>query len=69
MRDSCGRGLSGDVRWGRALCQGIPYLVFRSPAQQFPLLVRAGQGVAAAVAPHVECSIHWVGEIGRLKKK
>lgn len=65
-KDSCGRGLSGDVRQGGALCQGIPYLVLRSPAQQFSLLVRAGQGVAAAMAPHVECGIHWVGEVGRL---
>lgn len=60
------QGLSGDVRWGRALCQGIPYLIFRSPAQQFSLLVRAGQGVAAAMTPHVERGIHWVGEVGRL---
>lgn len=59
-------GLSGDVRWGRALCQGIPYLVLRSLAQEFSLLIRAGQGVAAAMAPHVERGIHWVGEVGRL---
>lgn len=52
--------------WGGALCQGIPHLVLRSPAQQFSLLVRAGQGVAAAMAPHVECGVHWVGEVGRL---
>lgn len=63
------QGLSGDIRWGRALCQGIPYLIFRSPAQQFSLLIRAGQGVAAAMTPHVERGIHWVGEVGRLQKK
>lgn len=68
-RLSCGRGLSGDVGRGGALCQGIPYLVFRSSAQQFSLLVRAGQGVAATVAPHVERGIHWVGEVGRLRKR
>lgn len=63
-----GRGFLGMSVGGRALCQGIPYLVLRSPAQEFSLLVRAGQGVAAAMAPHVECGIYWVGEVGRLQK-
>lgn len=67
MKDSAGRGFSGDVHWGqRVLCQGVPYLVLRSPAQEFSLLIRAGQRVAAAVTPHVERGIHRVGEVGRL---
>lgn len=60
-------GFLGEVRRGRALCQGVPYLILRAPAQEFSLLVRAGQGVATAVAPHVECGIHGVGEVGGLQ--
>lgn len=67
MKDFSGRGSLGEVRWSRALCQGVPYLILRATAQEFSLLVRAGQGVAAAVAPHVECSIHRVGEVGGLQ--
>lgn len=51
----------------RALCQGVPYLVLRTPAQEFSLLIRAGQGVAAAVTTHVECGVHRVGEVGGLQ--
>lgn len=59
------RGLIGRILWqgsgdalgksegGRTLCQGVPYLVLRTPAQEFSLLIRAGQGVTAAVATHV----------------
>lgn len=66
MKDFSGRGSLGEVQWSRILCQGVPYLVLRATAQEFSLLVRAGQGVTAAVAPHVECSIHGVGEVGGL---
>lgn len=61
-----GRRLSGEVRLRRTLCQGVPYLVLRAPAQEFSLLVRAGQGVAATVTTHVECGVHGVGEVGGL---
>ena len=64
-----GRRLSGEVRWWRTLCQGVPYLVLGAPAQEFSLLVRAGQGVAAAVAPHVQCGVHGVREVGGLQAR
>lgn len=60
-------GSLGEVRWGRALCQRVPYLVLRAPAQEFSFLIRAGQGVAAAVTTHVECGVHGVGEVGGLQ--
>lgn len=52
---------------GRALCQRVSYLVLRAPAQEFSFLIRAGQGVAAAVTTHVECGVHRVGEVGGLQ--
>lgn len=61
-----GRRLSGGSPMGRALCQRVPYLVLRAPAQEFSFLIRAGQGVAAAVTTHVECGVHGVGEVGGL---
>lgn len=66
LEDSCLAGAFWGRPLGRALCQGVPCLVLRSPAQEFSLLVRAGQGVAAAMAPHVERGVHGVGEVGRL---
>lgn len=62
-----GRRLSGVSPVVGTLCQGVPYLVLRAPAQEFSLLVRAGQGVAAAVTTHVECGVHGVGEVGGLQ--
>lgn len=62
-----GRRLSGVSPVVRALCQGVPYLVLGAPAQEFSLLVRAGQGVAAAMATHVERGVHGVGEVGGLQ--
>lgn len=62
-----GRRLSGEVRWWRTLCQGVPYLVLGAPAQEFSLLVCAGQRVAAAVASHVQCGVHRVREVGGLQ--
>lgn len=62
-----GRRLSGVSPVVRALCQGVPYLILGAPAQEFSLLVRAGQGVAAAMATHVERGVHGVGEVGGLQ--
>lgn len=59
-------GSLGEVHGGRGLCQRVPYLVLRAPAQEFSLLIRAGQGVAAAVTTHVECGVYGVGEVGGL---
>lgn len=69
LKDFSGRGrrLSGEVQGGRGLCQRVAYLVLRAPAQEFSLLIRAGQGVAAAVTTHVECGVYGVGEVGGLQ--
>lgn len=60
-------GSLGEVRRGRTLGQRVSYLVLRAPAQEFSFLIRAGQGVAAAVTTHVECGVHGVGEVGGLQ--
>lgn len=70
LKNFSGRGAGGSLgegRWGRALCQRVPYLVLRAPAQQFSLLICAGQGVAAAVTTHVERGVYRVGEVGGLQ--
>lgn len=45
-----------------ALCQWVAHVLV-SCRQQLFLLVCAGQRVAAVVGAHVECGVHWVGEV------
>jgi len=50
-----------------SLCQRVDQGLLVPPGEQLLLLVRAGQGVAAVVGPHVQSGVYRVGEVGGLQ--